>query len=145
MTKCLNCGVELTIVPGKVQRRFCSDKCRKAAKRAGTRNKNAPGCPTTDELRTTNTKPTPDINLGQATPDKPEQGVILKPIPFAEPKRKRGEDIKTFHDLPPDVQRSIDSMSQHADNKVEDKAARTSRAIRYQHTFPNRYHSTGLN
>ncbi len=76
----------------------------------------------------------------------PEQGVTLKPIPFAEPKRKRGEDIKTFHDLPPDVQRDIESMSQHAQgDKAEDKKARTARAIRYQHMFPNRYHSTGLN
>jgi len=57
---------------------------------------------------------------------------------------KRGVDIKTFEDLPPDVQRTIEAMSQHADNKAEDKAKRTARAIAYQHLFPDRYETTGL-
>ena len=54
---------------------------------------------------------------------------------------KRGLDIKTFEDLPPDVQRSIGAVSKD----VEDKARRTARAISYQHLFPDRYESTGLN
>lgn len=54
---------------------------------------------------------------------------------------KRGTDIKCFADLPPDVQRIIETISRDDD----DKARRTARAIRYQHLFPDRYESTGLN
>ncbi len=61
---------------------------------------------------------------------------------------KRGTDIKTFKDLPLDVQRDIETMSSHAgqrgESKAEDKAKRTARAICYQHIFPNRYETTGL-
>ena len=58
---------------------------------------------------------------------------------------KRGKDIKTFADLPPDVQQTIDSMSRDEAGKVEqkDKAKRTAAAIKYQHLFPHRYNSTG--
>ena len=58
---------------------------------------------------------------------------------------KRGLDIKVFEDLPPDVQETIDRMSV-VDGKIDQttKAKRTVAAIRYQHLFPNRYHSTGV-
>lgn len=51
---------------------------------------------------------------------------------------KRGKDIKCFADLPPDVQITIQMVSD-TDEELE---KRTAAAIRYQHLFPNRYHST---
>jgi hypothetical protein len=54
---------------------------------------------------------------------------------------KRGKDIKCFTDLPPDVQRTINRISQSNEEKVK----RTAIAIHYQHLFPDRYYSTGLN
>lgn len=59
-------------------------------------------------------------------------------------KPKEVGNIKVFEDLPPDVQKSIETMSQFADNPSEDKARRTARAIHYQHLFPGRFHSTGM-
>ena len=58
---------------------------------------------------------------------------------------KRGKDIKTFADLPPDVQMTIDSLSM-VDGKICQtvKANRTAIAINYQHLFPDRFHSTGV-
>ena len=58
---------------------------------------------------------------------------------------KRGKDIKVFEDLPPDVQQTINLMSQRA-GKIDsiEKINRTSRAIRYQHLFPDRYNSAGV-
>ena len=53
---------------------------------------------------------------------------------------KRGLDIKCFNDLPPDVQATINRLSE----SNEEKAKRTAAAIKYQHLFPDRYHSTGL-
>ena len=49
---------------------------------------------------------------------------------------KRGKDIKSFADLPPDVQQTIDRMSE----SNEEKQKRTAIAIHYQHAFPNGYH-----
>ena len=53
---------------------------------------------------------------------------------------KRGKDIKTFGDLPPDVQQTIDNLSV-VEGKIDQtiKANRTAIAIHYQHTFPERY------
>jgi hypothetical protein len=53
---------------------------------------------------------------------------------------KRGKDIKTFEDLPPDVQQTIDTMSV-VEGKIDQtiKANRTAIAIHYQHIFPGRY------
>ena len=53
---------------------------------------------------------------------------------------KRGKDIKCFADLPPDVQETIDSLSQ-VDGKIcqRVKANRTAIAINYQHLFPDSY------
>ena len=48
---------------------------------------------------------------------------------------KRGKDIKTFDDLPPDVQQTIRTISE----SNEEFKRRTSIAIAYQHTFPGRY------
>ena len=58
---------------------------------------------------------------------------------------KRGKDIKTFEDLPPDVQQTIDSLSM-VDGKIcqRVKANRTAIAINYQHLFPDRYESQGV-
>jgi len=53
---------------------------------------------------------------------------------------KRGKDIKCFEELPPDIQANIRRLS--ATNEEFQK--RTAIAIRYQHTFPGRYYSTGV-
>ena len=50
-------------------------------------------------------------------------------------KPKCGKDIKCFEDLPPDVQQTIEILS---DNE-EEKKRRTGIAIHYQHIFPERY------
>ena len=79
----------------------------------------------------------------------PVEGVPERGIPPVEriPKKfpKRGKDIKTFADLPPDVQQTIDSLSM-VDGKIcqRVKANRTAIAINYQHLFPDRFHSTGV-
>ena len=52
---------------------------------------------------------------------------------------KRGKDIKCFADLPLDVQETIKKVSR----TVEEEQKRTAAAIKYQHLFPDRYHSTG--
>ena len=55
---------------------------------------------------------------------------------------KRGKDIKCFEDLPPDVQATIERVSRINNDEEEytaEKAKRTSAAINYQHTFPDRY------
>lgn len=52
---------------------------------------------------------------------------------------KRGKDIKCFADLPLDVQATIRRLS----DTNEEFEKRTAIAIRYQHLFPDRYHSTG--
>ena len=64
---------------------------------------------------------------------------------FPKPTHKRGKDIKTFNDLPPDVQKTIDSMSM-VEGKIDQtiKANRTAIAVNYQHLFPDRYNSTGV-
>lgn len=54
--------------------------------------------------------------------------------------KKRGTDIKCFADLPPDVQATINRISQ----SNEEKAKRTKIAIQYQHLYPDRFHSTGM-
>lgn len=53
---------------------------------------------------------------------------------------KRGLDIKCFADLPPDVQATINRLSE----SNEEKRRRTQIAIHYQHVFPNRFSSTGM-
>lgn len=53
---------------------------------------------------------------------------------------KRGKDIKCFADLPPDVQAIIRRISE----SNEEFEKRTKAAIKYQHLFPDRYHSTGI-
>jgi len=84
----------------------------------------------------------------------PEQGVTSKALP--EPwtvadqcdyedddypeKPKRGKDIQRFEDLPLDVQHTIDRIS----TSPEEKNKRTVAAIKYQHLYPYRYHSTGV-
>ncbi|MCJ7482644.1 MAG: hypothetical protein MUO31_06735 [Thermodesulfovibrionales bacterium] len=53
--------------------------------------------------------------------------------------KRRGKDIKCFADLPYDVRATIDRLS--ADEQEHNR--RTGIAISYQHTFPDRYYSTG--
>ena len=48
---------------------------------------------------------------------------------------KRGKDIKCFADLPPDVQATINRVSE----SNEEKAKRTAAAIKYQRLFPDNY------
>ena len=59
---------------------------------------------------------------------------------------KRGKDIKVFADLPPDVQSTIETMSKDDAGKTDQaaKARRTAAAIHYQHLFPDRFHSVGI-
>ena len=61
------------------------------------------------------------------------------------PTHKRGKDIKCFADLPVDVQQTIDKMSM-VDGRLDgvEKDKRVAAAIKYQHLFPDRYHSTGV-
>lgn len=49
------------------------------------------------------------------------------------------KEIKCFEDLPPDVQQTIRTIS----STDEEFQRRAGIAIRYQHLFPDRYHSTG--
>ena len=58
---------------------------------------------------------------------------------------KRGLDIKTFEDLPLDVQDTINRLS-ITDGKVDEaeKARRTAAAIHYQHLFPDSYNDTSI-
>jgi len=76
------------------------------------------------------------INL----PEQPPKGAaVLEVETESNLKSKRGKDIKCFEDLPPDVQRTIRSVSE----SNEEFQKRTEVAIKYQHLFPDRYHSTG--
>lgn len=93
---CRHCGHRLELVPGKVQRQFCSDAHRKAYKRAELVKSEATGGPTVDEPRTVGTNQprtsTPDITgsidietlakVDEACGDKLSHGL------------KRGKDIK---------------------------------------------------
>ena len=71
-------------------------------------------------------------------------GIVIPdhPVPVIP---KRGKDIKCFNDLPPDVQDTIVKMST-VDGKVDNDEwnKRTVVAIHYQHLFPDRYNSTGV-
>ena len=72
-----------------------------------------------------------DKAKGMTQGNTPDANVIPKPPETVIP--KRGMDIKTFDDLPLDVQASI--MREPA----EQRQVRTERAIRYQHLFPDRF------
>ena len=67
-------------------------------------------------------------------------GIILTLAANIDDNAKRGKDIKSFEDLPPDVQATINRVSE----SNEEKAKRTAAAIKYQHLFPDRYNSTGV-
>lgn len=68
MAKCKQCGTEIEVVAGKVQRQFCSDAHRKAYKRAKSKESESAVAPSVDELRTNDPKlPTSD----SLTTDKP--------------------------------------------------------------------------
>lgn len=60
-------------------------------------------------------------------------------------KPKRGKDIKTFEDLPPDVQDTIDRMSV-VEGRIDQiiKANRTAIAVNYQHQFLDKFYSIGF-
>ena len=93
------------------------DKQREANRRASQRQRDKKGM--TDDC----------AKIGIVIPDHP-----VPVIP------KRGLDIKVFEDLPPDVQATINRVSE----SNEEKAKRTAAAIKYQHLFPDRYNSTGV-
>lgn len=75
-----------------------------------------------------------DMLVGDLPPK--EQALVIKAL---SPRTKRGKDIKCFADLPPDVQQTINEIS----DTPEEKARRTQVAIRYQWLFPNRFYGTG--
>ncbi len=91
MAQCKQCGVEIKVVPGKVQKQFCGDAHRKAYKRAELRKSEVTGAPSVDELRTMGTKLSTSDNSGQP---------------------KRGKDIKCFADLPADVQERLNRANE---------------------------------
>ena len=70
----------------------------------------------------------------------PDSGGFVVPDEMGPLKLKRGKDIKVFEDLPPDVQATIRRVSE----SNEEKQKRTAAAIKYQHLFPDSYHTTGL-
>lgn len=125
MANCKQCGDVLEVVAGKEPKIYCSDACRK------TYNRQHRTPPTPDET-------TPDTPI-KLTPDTMQQT----------PERqvyKRGKDIKSFEDLPLDVQADIELMSvdkANGDDAVyeQEHKDRTERAIRYQHLFPDRFYS----
>ena len=121
------------------QRRFCSDKCRKAQNRTDKANEDAPEWTNPDRL-VVNTQPghkadkieglkkitdntwaeTADAHFNRVHPEvvwESEPSAveavdeILTGRSQAEPKNRRGKDIKAFADLSLDVQQSINSMS----------------------------------
>lgn len=114
MPNCKQCNGVLEAKPGKEAPAYCSEACRKKYAR---------------QHRTS------------ATPD-----AAVKPTPDT---AKRGVDIKCFADLPPDVQADIERYSRVCTvegvqySREQDRQARTARAIRYQHVFPQRYHQQG--
>lgn len=117
MEICKHCKISITSVPGKVSKQFCSDKCRKASKRADLRENEPPGSSRMDDL------PTPDT---------------IAPQPRTDTTADKGKK-QTFHDLPTDVQASIE---QHcAENNDGERAAShsratmTERALAYQKLF----------
>lgn len=73
------------------------------------------------------------------------KGIVIPehPVPVIP---KRGKDIKAFADLPPDVQHTIDMISEDEAGNIDqvEKRKRTAVAISYQHTFPDRYYSTAI-
>lgn len=72
--------------------------------------------------------------------DVPSHGldVAFEKTEFIKP--RRGKDITKFEHLPPDVQATIDRMS----DDEQEHSRRTAIAINYQHQFPAKYRSTGL-
>ena len=63
--------------------------------------------------------------------------------------RKRGKDIKSFEDLPLDVQETIIRMTTDRNGKMDQiaRAKRTAIAIEYQHqhqVYEKNYHSAGV-
>ncbi len=112
--------------------------------------KNARGLPVVDEV--SDTLPViPSCDTPAVIPKRTPKGVTLidEPLDVIPRRRagevaeqivkKRGKDIKCFADLPPDVQLTIDEIS----DTPEEKARRTQAAIRYQWLFPNRFYGTG--
>ena len=116
--------------------RYCSAKCRKLA---------------FQNVKPRTLKVSPEeaakIQVSSGVTDKPDVGFSVvdgvAQIDLAK-QPKRGADIKTFEDLPPDVQDTIEIMSSRPDAPADDKAMRTARAIEYQHLCPDRYESTGF-
>lgn len=109
--KCIQCNQEYEAKRSTSQ--YCSAKCRKLAFREQAKNAK----PGTVIPITPGTVKDPEIL------DKPERPV----------KPKRGKDIKTFEDLPPDVQATIKRVSQ----SNEEYQRRVQAAIKYQHLFPD--------
>lgn len=54
-------------------------------------------------------------------------------------KPKRGKDIACFEDLHPEIQATINRVSERYQETTEQRQERIDRAIHYQHIFPDRY------
>lgn len=133
MAKCLNCGDEYEAK--RSTSAYCSSKCKQEFYRNRMKGVKVT-LVTADETKSVTVTDRPktrtivDVDIQAAQDGMDKMGFE---------RCKRGADIQTFADLPPDVQRTIETMSQHADNPSEDKTRRTIRAIHYQHLFSNRY------
>lgn len=146
MTKCMNCNQEFK---GKrADAKYCSDVCRVIF------NRNIKVESVTDNV-TDKPERTAQGNIRESKPGDPDYEpqcetthafVESRPKTTHFPTHKRGKAIKSFTDLPLDVQQSINRMSINRDGTVNQtvKANRTAIAINYQHLFPDRYDSTGL-
>ena len=140
MAECMNCGHEFE---GKrADAKYCSDICRVIF------NRNIKVEPVTDNVTDTKPERTAQGNIRVSKPGDDDYEpqcettrafIESRPKTTRLPTHKRGLDIKCFSDLPPDVQATINRLS----DTNEEKQKRTAAAIKYQHLFPNRYYGTG--
>lgn len=132
MPKCKQCGVEYEAKRSTSS--YCSPKCKQEFYRNRINAKPEIVTLTQDKLVT--------VIKAESHTDASDIGAV-KALHNVIP--KRGKDIKTFDDLPPDVQQTIDKMSV-VEGKIDHtlKVNRTAIAIHYQHLFPDRYYSTGV-
>ena len=117
--ECKQCNQEFE---GRAGAKYCSAKCRKSASREAKCDISV----TEEPILVTD-------NTEELVTD------VCATMPDVE-----GE----FEDLPPDVQRAIEYMSQARSKLLgidyeDEKAIRTARALKYLQLFPDRYYSRG--
>ena len=152
---CLGCNKAIVHTIGKRKRKWCSDACRVATGRRSNPNINneqtiteqpitnkpertalgnirvskpgdddyVPMCETTRRFLARTSPVLDELNPSGIKEPPYDINVPIQDEP------KRGKDIKTFADLPPDVQATINKLSQ----SNEEKQKRTKAAIHWQH------------